>query len=100
MTTETTTPNISEFAEYDWYGFAGAEEFPNGGQPLKRQEPTYFAIADRNGVFLSLVDDGGDPVDFHAHIQIASQEHGRMILAMMAPLFTIEFARANGFIEE
>ena len=52
-----TDNNARPFSQFDWYGFAGAESWPNGDQPVLREVGNYLLVADSGGVEAHLEDD-------------------------------------------
>lgn len=48
---------MREFTKYDWYGFGGAEAFPNGSQPLIGTYGPLIVVIDANGLQAWLEDD-------------------------------------------
>ena len=48
------------FTQQDWYGWAGAEAFPNGDQPLMATSNFGVLIVDANGIAIEILNENGD----------------------------------------
>jgi hypothetical protein len=48
---------LKTFTEHDWDGFAGAEKFKDGSNPLIGSDCKALVIADRDGIYVWLDED-------------------------------------------
>jgi hypothetical protein len=89
--------NLKEFTKIDWYGFAGAENFPEGSAPLIGEENNYFVVADANGIELHLNPDNEDEESiWYLHCHHTSSFY-KIFFSTFHPTVAEAFLRLIGF---
>ena len=84
-------PNIREFNALDWNGYAGAERFADGSEPLICVTDDYTILCDNNGVEVDF-EDRVYFVTTSTHPEALSpfwtQEIAKMVIANLAKTFS------------
>lgn len=92
--------NIREFEEHDWDGFAGAECWSDGTQPLAADEGEFFFVADPNAVCVCVPESWGLLNDaLQLDIHCVTPAAARAYLNGLTGIETLEEFKRRGFVE-
>ncbi len=96
---------LTPFTRIDWYGWAGAERFPNGDEPLIAASDLGVLILDAEGIGMYVGDGSLEDDSYHLEHKFANSEQARVlaggVFARFADAKTVEelvaLAKVAGF---
>ena len=99
--------HVKRFEREDWYGWAGAEQFPDGSEPVifngvvdyrGKVEPV-TVVGDRNGVEVHVGEDPVEPLEVVGRRGFFTAEEIDDVVGLLKLHPRVNFLRKLGFVE-